>query len=212
MKKRIFISSTNTDIGKTYTTKLLLKEYAKKGYKVGVIKPIETGVIDEPQDAKALYELTCKLNPNFTNLLLTDIVPITYKLPAAPYVASGQLHFDIRVIDDAIQKIEQYCDILLIEGAGGLLVPIDQKYFMLDLALHVKASVLLVAHCNLGCINDTLLNKIILDDANCHYAIAFNCKDGKHPFKKISLPYFKDILKEVLFVDEDIALLSDKFI
>ncbi len=212
MKKRIFITATNTDIGKTYTTKLLLKEYAKKGYKVGVIKPIETGVADEAQDAKELFRLTCKLNPEFKNLLLFDIVPITYKLPAAPYVASNKLPLDIRKIDNAIQKAEMYCDILLIEGAGGLFVPIDEKYFMIDLALHVKASILLVSHCNLGCINDTLLNKRVLDDVGCNYVIAFNPKEGRRLFNEISLPYFKDILKEVLFVDEDIALLSDKLI
>ncbi|HEY9203496.1 MAG TPA: dethiobiotin synthase, partial [Sulfurimonas sp.] len=44
MTKRIFVTATNTNIGKTYTTKLLLREYASRGLKVGVIKPIETGV------------------------------------------------------------------------------------------------------------------------------------------------------------------------
>lgn len=212
MKKRIFITATNTDIGKTYTTKLLLKEYAAQGYKVGVIKPIETGVINEPQDAKALYELTCKLNPDFKNLLLFDIVPIRYKLPAAPYIASKKLPIDINIIDTAINKIEQYCDILLIEGAGGLLVPIGKQYFMIDLALHVKASILLVSHCNLGCINDVLLNKRVLDNAKCKYTIAFNCKKNKSSFNDISIDYFNEILKEVLFVDEDITLLSNIFI
>ena len=212
MKKRIFITATNTNIGKTYTTKLLLKEYAQRGYKVGVIKPIETGVVDEAQDAKELFRLTCKLNPEFKNLLLADIVPITYKLPAAPYVASNKHPLEMQKIDASIQKAEKYCDILLIEGAGGLLVPIDERYFMLDIALHVKASILLVSHCKLGCINDTLLNKKMLDDVGCDYVIAFNPKGNRRLFNEISLPYFKDILKEVLFVDENIALLSDKFI
>jgi len=212
MKKRIFITATNTDIGKTYTTKLLLKEYANKGYRVGAIKPIETGVEGEAQDAKELFELTCRLNPTFKNLCVSDIVPITYKLPAAPYIASNKLPLDIQKIDASIQKAEKYCDILLIEGAGGLLVPIDERYFMLDIALHVKASILLISHCNLGCINDTLLNKRVLDDVGCDYTIVFNPKEGRCLFNEISLPYFKDILKEVLFVDENIALLSDKLI
>jgi dethiobiotin synthetase len=46
MSKRIFVTATNTDIGKTYTTKLLLKEFASRGLRVGVIKPVETGVIN----------------------------------------------------------------------------------------------------------------------------------------------------------------------
>lgn len=212
MRKRIFITATNTNIGKTYATKLLLQEYAKKGYKVGVIKPIETGVTKYAQDAKELYILTCKLNPQFKNLLLDDIVPITYKLAAAPYVASNKISLDMKQIDTAIQKIEKYCNILLIEGAGGLLVPLDEKYFMIDLAVHVKATILLVTHCNLGCINDTLLSKKLLDLYHVKYKIIFNCQDKKKMFQTISMPYFQDICKEVLFVDEDISFLSDKLL
>lgn len=59
MTKRIFVTATNTNIGKTYTTKLLLKEFASKGLSVGVIKPIETGVVDGyAEDAEELLE--CK--------------------------------------------------------------------------------------------------------------------------------------------------------
>ncbi len=212
MRKRIFITATNTNIGKTYVTKLLLKDFTKKGYRVGVLKPIETGVINRPEDATKLYELTCKLNPEFKNLSLDDIVPITYKLPAAPFVASNGKALEIKKIDDAIQKIEQYCDILFIEGAGGLLVPIDEKYFMIDLALHVQATIFLVSHCSLGCINDTLLNIRLLELYNSQYKIIFNCKKDKEQFKTISAPYFKKILKEILFTDENISYLSDKLL
>lgn len=213
MTKKIFITATNTDIGKTYTTKLLLRQYAKLGHRVGVIKPIETGVIQEPADASALYELTCILNPEFKNLTLEDIVPITYKLPAAPYIASRKMPLDLGQIDDAIRKISNYCDVLLIEGAGGLLVPIDEKHSMIDLALHLKAHVLLVTHCSLGCINDTLLSKQLLERYNMPHHIVFNCKEeDEEGFETVSKPYFEDIFEDIFLLNKDITRLSEKLL
>ncbi|MEA2090970.1 MAG: dethiobiotin synthase, partial [Campylobacterota bacterium] len=89
MTKRIFITATNTDIGKTYTTKLLLKEFASRGLRVGVIKPIETGVVNGyAPDGSELLAIVKELNSEFKNISLEDIVPITYELPAAPCVSS----------------------------------------------------------------------------------------------------------------------------
>ena len=90
MKKRIFITATNTNIGKTYTTKRLLKAFAARGLAVGVIKPIETGVSDGyAPDGEELLECAKALNPKLWSLEVEDIVPITYELPAAPFVASS---------------------------------------------------------------------------------------------------------------------------
>jgi len=97
MKKRIFVTATNTDIGKTYTTKLLLKEFASRGILVGVLKPIETGVIDGiAKDGEALLECVKQLNPKLWSLDIDDIVPITYELAAAPFVASNNTPLDLK--------------------------------------------------------------------------------------------------------------------
>lgn len=209
MAKRIFVTATNTDIGKTYTTKLLLKEFALRDIRVGVIKLIETGVDKIAFDGEELLTCIKELNHEFKELHVEDIVPITYKLPAAPFVASKGTNLDLKKIDMAVEKLENLCDLLIIEGAGGLYVPIDEKYMMIDMITHFNAKTLLVTHCSLGCINDTLLSKKALEDKKISYAIAFNCKDNNESFALVSEPYFKQIGFEVLKVSENIDTICD---
>jgi len=107
----IFITATNTNVGKSYTTLKLIKTLSQKGYKVGVFKPIETGVEKYPLDGYKLFNEAKKYNQNLNKLSLDDIVPIQFKLPAAPIVA-GEVNFE--KIDTAYKKIKNECDILLI--------------------------------------------------------------------------------------------------
>lgn len=209
MKKRIFVTATNTDIGKTYTTKLLLQEYAKRGLKVGAIKLIETGVKENAPDARLLLETLKELNSEFKDRAITDIVPITYELAAAPFIASNKKALDIKKLDKAVEKLEKLCDILIIEGAGGLYVPIDEKYMMIDMIAHFKARALLVTHCSLGCINDTLLSQKALESKDLHYVTAFNCRDNEKSFSVVSEPYFLESEKKVLKVKDDIDTICD---
>ncbi len=209
MRKRIFITATNTDIGKTYTTKLLLKELASRNIRVGVIKPIETGVIKNAPDGDELLACVKELNSEFENITIRDIVPITYALPAAPFVSSSNTLLDFKKLDKAVEKLERHCDVLIIEGAGGLYVPIDDKTMMIDLISHFKATTLLVTHCSLGCINDTLLSKKALSDRNIPHAIAFNCRETDKNFSTVSEPYFLQSGFNVLKVDENIDSICD---
>ncbi|MEA3228224.1 MAG: dethiobiotin synthase [Campylobacterota bacterium] len=209
MMKRIFVTATNTDIGKTYTTKLLLKEFASRGLRVGVLKPIETGVVDNAPDGDMLLELIQSLNSEFKDLTRADIVPITYELPAAPYVSSKNRALDFKLIDKTIQKLEKLCDVLIIEGAGGLYVPIDDKTMMIDLIKYLKATTLLVTHCSLGCINDTLLSSKALDSYDIRHSIAFNCRENDDSFQTISEPYFLGSNKKVLKVANEIDTICD---
>lgn len=208
MAKRIFISATNTDIGKTYTATLLLQAFSRLGLRVGVFKPIETGVNVVPLDGKVLYENACSLNPVLCSFSIDDIVPIQYSLPAAPYVASGCKAIDMRRLELALEKIEAVCDIVIIEGAGGLFVPVDETRMMIDFPRHFNAVTLLVTHCKLGCINDTLLNLKALDDAALPYVWALNCREEDHSFQKVSLPYFQHRYKTLYFVQNDIDAIA----
>jgi dethiobiotin synthetase len=210
LAKRIFVTATNTDIGKTYTTKLLLKEFALRGISVGVIKPIETGVLNGIYpDGNELLSLVKELNPKFKDIMIEDIVPISYELPAAPFVASKETLLDIYKINESVEKIEKLCDVLIIEGAGGLYVPIDQKYMMIDLIKELEASALLVTHCSLGCINDTLLSSKALDNYKIKHIVAFNCKDNDNSFRDVSEPYFVNTGYNILKVSSDIDTICD---
>ncbi|EDZ61718.1 dethiobiotin synthetase [Sulfurimonas gotlandica GD1] len=210
MKKRFFITATNTDIGKTYTTKLLLREFASRGFRVGVIKPIETGVIDGYAiDGSELLSTVKELNCEFENVSLEDIVPITYELPAAPFVSSNNTKLDLKILDENIEKLEELCDVLIIEGAGGLYVPVDEDTMMVDIIKYFDATALLVTHCSLGCINDTLLSKKLLEDRKIKHLVAFNCRDNDTSFTSVSEPYFLKTGFKVLKVSQDIDTICD---
>ncbi len=210
MAKRIFVTATNTDIGKTYTTVKLLKEFASRGLRVGAIKPVETGVVDGVYpDGDLLLATLKELNPAFKELRVEDIVPISYELPAAPYIASRGESFDFTHVNQAIEKLEELCDVLLIEGAGGLYVPVDANFMIVDLIAFFNATPLLITHCSLGCINDTLLSLQVLKNKNLSTVFAFNCRAEDESFSTISEPFFRNNKYDVLKVDEDIDTICD---
>jgi len=208
MAKRIFITATNTDIGKTYVTSHLLEHYAALGYRVGVIKPIETGVIHTPIDGSSLLTLVQKLNPEMAIITINDIVPVQFKLPAAPYCANSARKIDLTPVDRSIEKLEKLCDILIIEGAGGLYVPIDKETMIIDLIARFKAKALLVSHCKLGCINDTILSIKALQAVHADFLWTLNCHSDEGSFATISEPYFKDTFTDFTLFDKDISKIA----
>ena len=210
MAKRIFVTATNTDIGKTYTTVKLLKHYASKGIKVGAVKLVETGVVDGVYpDGDLLLKTLKELNPAFSDFSVEDIVPISYELPAAPFIASEGKALDFQLLTTAIEKIEEHCEVLIIEGAGGLLVPVDGNFMIIDLIAFFNAVGLLVTHCSLGCINDSMLSLGALQSRNIDAMMVFNCRENSDDFEIISKPYFLSKDMEVLKVDEDIDTICD---
>ena len=207
MTKRIFITATNTDIGKTYASGLLLKELAAQGLKVGVFKPIETGVIDEPLDGKKLFDLALELNPSLNTLSLNDIVPYQFKLPAAPLVAKEDKLISLEYLSTKLHAIESLCDVVLIEGAGGLMVPVEEDLYMVDFISYFKTSVLLVVPSRLGSINDTLLSRHLLDSKNIKYTWAINYYEDKDTFHQVTAPFYKD---NYLTLQDDIKEIANK--
>jgi dethiobiotin synthetase len=200
----IFITATNTDVGKTYTTLKLLEALSAKGFKVGVMKPIETGVVTHPVDATLLFETAKRYHPALEALKLRDIVPYQFELPAAPYVAKGRKKVSLELLESAYAKIEALCDIVLIEGAGGLLVPIEDDLYMYDFIRLFNAKTLLVGHDQLGCINDILLNLHLLDGLGVDdYEWCVNFKGDRSSFDEITLPFFKKVFGRVLSVQDD---------
>ncbi len=209
MAKRIFVTATNTDIGKTYATKLLLTHYASLGYRVAALKPIETGVDTLPADATVLLELMHTLNPQSHTLHINDITPLQFSLPAAPYVANHAKPIDLSAIDTALEKLEAVADIVIIEGAGGVLVPIDPDTMIIDLIARYQAKALLIGHCRLGCINDILLNIHLLKSRNIAFEWALNCRNADSAFNDVSRPYFRDTFKTFFTLQKDLNSLSE---
>jgi dethiobiotin synthetase len=191
--KSLFVTATNTDICKTYTTIKLIELFAKQGVLVGVCKPIETGVTTQPLDATLLLETVQKYNHNFKSLKPTDITAYTFPLPAAPFCADLKKTIKIETIKNKIMELQKLCDLLIIEGAGGLFVPITKSYKMADLLCDLNVMTLLVTPSKLGCINDTLLSIEALKSRKVEFNWAVNLYDNKEDFKKVTQPYYDEV-------------------
>jgi dethiobiotin synthetase len=150
----VFVTGTDTGVGKTVVACALVRALRARGIDAGAMKPIETGVGPEgPADAIALRAAAGERDP------LADVCPQWFSLAAAPEVAArarGRA-VDLAAIDAAWLRLCARHEFLVIEGAGGLLVPITAQLSMADLAAHVELPLLVVARAALGTINHTRL-------------------------------------------------------
>ncbi|OGB88115.1 dethiobiotin synthase [candidate division WOR-1 bacterium RIFCSPLOWO2_02_FULL_46_20] len=147
----LFITATDTAVGKTFVTLLLAQKLIENGFDVGVFKPISCG---PKKDNDAVYlkkELGLKDPFNLIN-------PIQLKLPLAPYVAAKSLKkkIDRKKIFRAYKKLSKLHEIVLVEGVGGALVPIAGDYYVADLIKELDIPTIIVARAGLGTINHTL--------------------------------------------------------
>ncbi len=201
-KKSLFITATNTNVGKTYSASKLLLKYANEGFKVGYYKPIETGVIDFPVDGSQLLELATILNPMY-DVTINDVVPYQFALGAAPFVAKGNTHIDINFIKQQRDYLFEFCDVLIIEGAGGLMVPIEKDYFMIDLLEELECTEnILISPSKLGSINDTLLSMDALKRRNIAFKWYVNLLEDKESYEQVTLPFYKEVFKNILYIND----------
>jgi len=150
----LFVTGTDTGVGKTLVACALVRGLRARGLDAGAMKPVETGVGDAgPLDALALRRAAGDSDP------LEDICPLPYALPAAPTVAASADGRDVELwaIRRAYERVIARHDCVIVEGAGGLLVPVDERYCMADLAREFDLPLLVVARASLGTINHTLL-------------------------------------------------------
>lgn len=203
MKKIFFITATNTNVGKSHAAEVLLNKFAKKGKKVGYFKPIETGVTSKPLDGTKLLKVTQNLNSEF-DFCIDDVVLYQYKLAAAPFVAKEKNNIKVKNILTQAKKLLKKCDILIVEGAGGLMVPINKNYFMIDLIKDFQkkfdSKTILIGSSELGSINDTLLSIQALESYKLQYKWYVNLYKDKKIFPKITLPFYKEYFDKISFL------------
>ena len=150
----VFVTGTDTGVGKTVVACALARGLRARGVDVGVMKPIETGVgPDGPSDAQRLRDAAGVDDP------IGTICPIQLALPAAPTAAARDAGsaLDLRVIDASFAALRARHDWLVVEGAGGLLVPVAPRVVMADLARRLRLPLLVVARAALGTLNHTRL-------------------------------------------------------
>lgn len=152
MKTCIFITGTDTGVGKTFVTALLLAELRRRGVKAAGFKPIACGGGGR-NDARMFCRLMNREVP------LEVINPVYLRHPLAPSVAARleRRRIDLGKVFHNYELLAAHYCVVLVEGAGGLMVPIRRDYFVADLALELDLPVLIVGRLGLGTINHTLL-------------------------------------------------------
>jgi len=165
--KNFFITATDTDVGKTVVSLLLMQFLFQKKYNPFYIKPIQTGCIN-PNDVYSDASFVYKNLKQFNSKNPSDSVIYCFNEPKAPYFAALNKNqtIDINKLKRAIKDKEQKYDCLVIEGAGGLLVPITKKFLIIDLIDAINAVPILVSRAGLGTINHTLLSIEALRNRN----------------------------------------------
>jgi dethiobiotin synthetase len=157
--KTIFITGTDTGIGKTTIAACISAFLSlRKNLNVGVMKPFESGISRRNKD-QLPWDAICLREASGSTDDLDDINPYMFEAPLAPEVAANLEHIqiDIDIVDRTYKKIAKKHDIVLIEGAGGVLVPIKNDFFYADLIEKWNASTIIVSRIGLGTINHTLL-------------------------------------------------------
>ena len=146
----LFITGTDTGVGKTYVASLLVNAMRQHGVNAIGMKPICCGDRDDAEALRRAGNGTAALN---------DINPIWFRTPAAPYAATivENRSMDLELIREAFARLSAAYEAVVVEGAGGWLVPITREFSMADLAVEFGLPVIVVAANRLGAINHTLL-------------------------------------------------------
>ena len=156
--KGVFVTGTGTGVGKTVVCGLLAGFLRARGMRVTTQKWVETGVTDGPSDIDVHRRLMG--DPGSTvEPPLSDRCPYRFSLPASPHLAAARerRRVDPAVIETAYRRLAETHDAVLVEGAGGFLVPLSEELLTGDLVARIGLPVLVVAGNRLGCVNDVLL-------------------------------------------------------
>jgi dethiobiotin synthetase len=154
----IFITGTDTEIGKTVIAGGLAAALKTAGVDVGVMKPIASGGVERKGRVVSEDALFLKSAAQVDDAL--DLInPICLRHPLAPSVAAELegVSIDLRQIDEAFAELRQRHEFIVVEGVGGIAVPICEEMLVADMAQRFQLPLLIVARPNLGTINHTVL-------------------------------------------------------
>jgi dethiobiotin synthetase len=153
----VFVTGTDTGVGKTVVAAGIAGAMRRDGIDVGIMKPIATGVPQEngfkSSDVELLAKTVSSTDPE------DEINPIFLPLEASPLTASRMLNIDIKLdmVFSAFKRLTGKHEFVIVEGIGGVMVPIKQNYFVIDMIKEMNLPVLIVSRAALGTLNHTLL-------------------------------------------------------
>ncbi|WP_043319656.1 dethiobiotin synthase [Microbulbifer sp. HZ11] len=159
MTRTFFVTGTNTEVGKTYTSAALLHAAATQGLKTAAVKPVASGCEQTPDGLRNRDALTL-MEAMTEELPYEQVNPIALEPAIAPHIAAMEAgkRLDVsRLVGICRGVMSTKTDLVLIEGAGGWRVPLAPRQFLSDLPRELELPVVLVVSLELGCINHALL-------------------------------------------------------
>lgn len=149
----LFVVGTDTEVGKTYVTAMIARRLVNDGQRVGVYKPVASGCVGQAaDDGQQIWEAAGK------PAALAQVCPQKFDAPLAPHLAAKLEHrqVDEDLLLEGLMAWKDQCNIVLVEGVGGLMSPVSENLYCADLADRFGYKLLVVVPNRLGCINQAL--------------------------------------------------------
>jgi dethiobiotin synthetase len=194
--KPLFITATDTDIGKTYVCAGLAHSLKKLDIDVGIMKPFACGV--KQKTGFSSNDLTILSKAAMVNDAEELLNPFFFPIPASPYTAAKNLgvKIDINYLMKCFRKLDKIHDVMLVEGIGGIMTPILKDYAIIDLIKDLEANTIIVTSSKIGTINHTIMT--------CNM-----CKNMKIPVKGLIINNFDSTGYPVSDLERDLSALTD---
>ena len=194
--KPLFVTATDTDIGKTYVCAGLAYALKKLGIDVGIMKPFACGV--KQKIGFSSNDLTILANAAMVDDTEDIINPFFFPIPASPYTAAKNLgvKIDVEHVMECFRKLDEIHDIVLVEGIGGIMTPILKDYAIIDLIKDLMANTIIVTSSKIGTVNHTVLT--------CNM-----CKNMNIPIKGLIINNFDSTGYPIPELERDLSALTD---
>ena len=194
--KPLFITATDTDIGKTYVCAGLAHSLKKLDIDVGIMKPFACGV--KQKTGFSSNDLTILSKAAMVNDAEELLNPFFFPIPASPYTAAKNfgVKIDINYLMKCFRKLDKIHDVMLVEGIGGIMTPILKDYAIIDLIKDLEANTIIVTSSKIGTINHTIMT--------CDM-----CKNMKIPVKGLIINNFDSTGYPVSDLERDLNALTD---
>jgi dethiobiotin synthetase len=156
---RLFVTGTDTGVGKTRIATALCAAFVGAGRRVAAMKPVASGCVRTAAGLRN-EDATALLRAMNVRAGYAEVNPYAFEPAIAPHIAAAEAGVDIdfAVLDRCYERLCTQSDVTLVEGAGGWLAPLDAKRTFADLADHWQLDVILVVGLRLGCLNHALLS------------------------------------------------------
>ena len=153
----LFVTGTDTEIGKTYVSTIIVRDLVKAGHRVGVYKPLASDCVSGgrdvvSEDAILLWEAAG------SPLTLEKVCPQRFHAPLSPHLAARAegREVDAELVRSGLEEWTGHCDVVVVEGCGGLMSPVDDETYFADVALEFGYPVVVVVDNRIGAINQAL--------------------------------------------------------